>query len=51
MQNIPAVAVPLDPLVASYLHTAWNESNRTCQQPRSTTTHKIFDNNSCFHMK
>ena len=26
MQNVPAVAVPLDPLLAIYLHAAWNES-------------------------
>ena len=27
MQNVPSVAVSLDPLLASYLHTAWNESH------------------------
>ena len=27
MQNVPAVAVPVDPLLASYLHTAWTESH------------------------
>ena len=26
MQNVPAVAVPLDPLLSSYLHTPWNKS-------------------------
>ena len=27
MQNIPAGAVSLNPLLASYLHAAWNESH------------------------
>ena len=28
MQNVPAVAVPLDPLFSQlYLHKAWNESH------------------------
>ena len=27
MQNVPAVAVPLDSLLANYLDKAWNESH------------------------
>ena len=34
MQNVSAVAVPLDPLLASYL--LQHEVNRTCQKPKST---------------
>ena len=35
MQNVPAVTVPRDPLLTSYLHTAWNESNRTLRMTSS----------------
>ena len=34
MQNVPAMAMPLDPLLGSYyLHTTWNESRLPTAKP------------------
>ena len=38
MQNVPALAVPLDPLLAKVAIYIQHEVNRTCQQPRPSFT-------------